>query len=122
MGFKKMSSLIRVAVSLGVISLACIIPISAEDGLSDILSDNQNLLFEYDFRSNIAQSDKLQRSWINPIMLRYSRDYSEQFGPKVIKTNSFTVSIDQPSSDQAGSIMQSSMHKHSEVLMRHRLL
>ncbi|RUM72624.1 MAG: hypothetical protein DSZ10_04705 [Sulfurovum sp.] len=68
---------------------------AAED-LSDILSKNQNLLFDYELRKNDAQSDKLQRSWINPIMLRYNRDYSEQFGDKTIKTGSFSVSINQP--------------------------
>ena len=66
------------------------------DALADILSNNQNQLFEYDFRNNAAQSDKLQKSWINPIILRYNRDYSEQFGSKTIKTGSFSVSIDQP--------------------------
>ncbi len=62
----------------------------------DLLSTRQNLLFEYDYRSNEAQSAKLQKSWINPIMLRYSREFSEQFGDKSYKTGSFTVSIDQP--------------------------
>ncbi len=66
------------------------------DALADILSDNQNLLFDYDFRNNTAQSDKLQKSWINPVMLRYNRDYSEQFGSKTVKTGSFSVNIDQP--------------------------
>ena len=66
------------------------------DALRDILSKDKNLLFEYDFRKNKAQSDKLKKSWINPVMLRYNRDYSEQFGSKTVKTGSFTVSIDQP--------------------------
>jgi outer membrane protein TolC len=74
----------------------CTVSVTAEDDLSAILSSNQNLLFEYDFRNNEAQSAKLQRSWINPVILRYSRDYSEQFGSNTIKTGSFTVSIDQP--------------------------
>ena len=63
---------------------------------TDLLSKRQNLLFEYDYRSNAAQSAKLQKSWINPIMLRYNREFSEQFGDKTYKTGSFTVSIDQP--------------------------
>ena len=96
MSFGKMGIFVRGAAALGMISLACTMPIFAEERLSDILSNNQNLLFEYDFRNNAAQSDKLQKSWINPVMLRYSRDYSEQFGAKTIKTGSFSVSIDQP--------------------------
>ena len=68
----------------------------ADDALSDILSKNKKLLFEYEFKINDAQSDKLRKSWINPIMLRYNRDYSEQFGDKTIKTGSFSISINQP--------------------------
>ncbi len=72
----------------------------AEDKLllnmKEILSNEKNLLFEYDFKKNTALSNKLEKSWINPIMLRYNRNYSEQYGDKTIKTGSFTVSIDQP--------------------------
>ncbi len=66
------------------------------DELSDILSDNKNILFEYDFRNNTAQSDMLENSWINPIMLKYSKSYSKQFTNRTVKTGSFSVGIDQP--------------------------
>lgn len=66
------------------------------DELSDILSDNKNILFDYEFQSNTAQSDMLQNSWINPIMLQYSKTYSEQFADRTTQTGSFTVGIDQP--------------------------
>ncbi len=66
------------------------------DELSDILSDNKNILFDYEFQSNTAQSDVLENSWINPVTLQYSRTYSEQFADRTTETGSFTVGIDQP--------------------------
>jgi len=66
------------------------------DELSDILSDNKNILFDYEFRSNTAQSDMLEKSWINPIMLQYSKSFSKQFTDRTVKTGSFSVGIDQP--------------------------
>jgi outer membrane protein TolC len=66
------------------------------DELSDILSDNKNILFDYEFRSNTAQSDMLENSWINPIMLQYSKSFSQQFTDRTVKTGSFSVGIDQP--------------------------
>lgn len=65
------------------------------DELGNILSDNKALLFDYQFQSNTLESDKLSTSWVNPITLRYGKDYSTQFG-NTIDTGSFTVSIDQP--------------------------
>lgn len=66
------------------------------DELSDILSDNKNILFDYEFRSNTAQSDMLEKSWINPIMLQYSKSYSKQFTDQTVQTGSFSIGIDQP--------------------------
>lgn len=66
------------------------------DKLSDVLSSNQTLLLDYQFQTNELESDKLSNSWINPVMLQYNSDYSEQYGDKRIQTGSFTVGIDQP--------------------------
>ena len=66
------------------------------DELSDILSKNKNLLFDYEFQSNTAKSDMLENSWINPIILQYRRNYSKQFTNRTVETGSFTVGIDQP--------------------------
>ncbi len=66
------------------------------DELSDILSDNKNILFDYQFQINTAQSDILENSWINPIMLQYRKSYSKQFANQTVQTGSFTVGIDQP--------------------------
>ena len=66
------------------------------DELSDILSDNKNILFDYEYQSNAAKSDMLENSWINPIMVQYSRSYSKQFTDRTVKTGSFSIGIDQP--------------------------
>jgi len=66
------------------------------DELSDILSDNKNILFDYEFRNNTAQSDMLENSWINPVMLQYSKSFSKQFTDRTVKTGSFSIGIDQP--------------------------
>jgi len=66
------------------------------DALGDILSSNKNLLFDYEFQNNTAQSDMLENAWINPIMVQYRRNYSKQFADKTVETGSFSVGIDQP--------------------------
>lgn len=66
------------------------------DELEEILSENKSQLFDYQFESNELESDKLSRSWINPVQLRYSKNYTTQFGEKSIGTGTFSVSIDQP--------------------------
>jgi len=66
------------------------------DTLGDILSSNKNLLFDYEFQNNTAQSDMLENAWINPIMVQYRRSYSKQFTDKTVETGSFSVGIDQP--------------------------
>jgi len=69
---------------------------SYADELSDILSYNKNLLFEYEFQSNTAQSDILEYSWINPVMFQYSKSFTDQFKDKTVGTGSFSIGIDQP--------------------------
>lgn len=67
------------------------------DELGDILSENKSLLFDYQFESNELESDILSNSWINPIQLRYNKNYSTQFGtPNPIDVGTYSISIDQP--------------------------
>ncbi len=66
------------------------------DELGDILSDNKELLFDYQLESNELESDKLSKSWVNPIRMKYSKNYSTQFGDKTIDMGTFSVVIDQP--------------------------
>jgi len=66
------------------------------DELSSILSENKELLFDYDFKSNELQSDMLSKSWINPVQVRYGKDYTTRFKTGTIDTGNFSVYIDQP--------------------------
>ena len=66
------------------------------DELGDILSDNKTLLFDYQFEKNELESDKLSKSWINPVTLQYRKNYSTQFKDRTNKTGTFSVIIDQP--------------------------
>lgn len=76
--------------SLGLSTLLC------ADELGDILSENKSLIFDYQFESNELESDQISKSWINPIMLQYSKSYSTQFGETTINTGRYNVVIDQP--------------------------
>ncbi|HHO65219.1 MAG TPA: hypothetical protein ENJ71_01725, partial [Epsilonproteobacteria bacterium] len=76
--------------SLGFSTLLC------ADELSTILSENKELLFDYDFKSNELQSDMLSKSWINPVTVRYGKDYTTRFRTGTIDTGNFSVYIDQP--------------------------
>lgn len=64
--------------------------------LGSILSNNKALLFDYQLQSNELESDKLTNSWMNPVRLQYSRNYSTQFGDQTIDTGSYSVIVDQP--------------------------
>jgi len=66
------------------------------DELGDILSDNKALLFDYQFEKNELESDKLSKSWINPVIIQYRKNYSTQFKDRTSRIGTFSVIIDQP--------------------------
>ncbi len=53
-------------------------------------------MFEYDLERNELESDKLSKSWLNPVMIRYNRSYTTQFPGDRLGTGNFSVTIDQP--------------------------
>jgi len=67
----------------------------AESELSDILSADKSQLLEYQKEKNTVQTEQLEKSWISPVILQYSKNYSTQFGGTV-DTSQFVVSVDQP--------------------------
>ena len=81
--------------SLVLCSLLFVFTLHADE-LGDILSDNKALLFDYQFEKNELESDKLSKSWINPVTLQYRKNYSTQFKDRTNKTGTFSVIIDQP--------------------------
>jgi len=98
------------------------------DELGDILSDNKSLLFDYQFESNELESDKLSKSWINPIQLRYTKNYTTQFGNTPIHVGTYSVSIDQPIFRSGGiyyaiKYSEALRHaNHSDIVLQRRKL
>lgn len=66
------------------------------DDLERILSTNKSMIFDYQMQTNELESDKLSKSWINPVNIRYSKNYTTQYGSDAVSSTNFTVSIDQP--------------------------
>ena len=69
--------------------------IFASDELADILSYNQNSLIDTKKEQVEVEASKLEKSWINPIRVEYSKNYSTQFD-KSIGTGQFIIAINQP--------------------------
>jgi len=98
------------------------------DELGDILSENKSLLFDYQFESNELESDKLSKSWINPIQLRYTKNYTTQFGNTPIHVGTYSVSIDQPIFRSGGiyyaiKYSEALRHaNHSDIVLQRRKL
>ena len=67
----------------------------AESELSNILSSDKNQLLNQQSNQSGVQTKQLENSWINPITLQYSKNYTTQFGDAV-DTQQFVVSVDQP--------------------------
>jgi len=67
----------------------------ADSELSNILSNDKNKLLEYQQEQSSVQSKQLENSWINPIVMQYSKNYTTQFGD-ALGTGQFMVSVDQP--------------------------
>lgn len=66
------------------------------DELSDILSSNKTLQFDYQLQSSELESDTLSKSWINPVLLRYNKTYSTQFRDINDIRDNYSIQIDQP--------------------------
>ena len=80
---------------LFLLSSLLFVTLEADSELSDVLSQDKSELLKYQNEQNEVQTHQLENSWINPLMLQYSKNYSTQFG-NTIDTQQFIVSIDQP--------------------------
>ena len=67
----------------------------ATDELHDILSGNQEAMLDHKQEQSSVNAEKLEDSWINPIRLQYSKNYSTQFS-STVGTGQFLISVDQP--------------------------
>ena len=85
---------LNVLKKLFLLSSVLLSALRAESELSDILSPDQSQLLKYQQEKNRVQSKQLEKSWISPVILQYSKNYSTQFGGTV-HTGQFVVSVDQ---------------------------
>ncbi len=67
----------------------------AQNELSDVLSADKSEILNHQRKQNSLQSHQLENSWINPVVVQYSKNYTTQFG-STINTEQFIVSVDQP--------------------------
>jgi outer membrane protein TolC len=63
---------------------------------AQILSPLQQKLLDKDLNKAVVSGDKLKNSWINPIILQYKYNRSNQIESNIQTTNQFGVSINQP--------------------------
>jgi outer membrane protein TolC len=63
--------------------------------LGDILSKNRIDLIEAQSQKSKIEAKKLENSWINPIRVEYSKNYSTQFSGTT-STGQFVISVNQP--------------------------
>jgi len=66
------------------------------DELGDILSDNKELIFDYQLESNELESNILSKSWLNPVRLQYSKNFTTQFTDTTVITGGYSIIVDQP--------------------------
>ena len=83
------------------------------DDLAEILSPEKRDIFNYREKYNELQSDKLKKSWVNPIRLQYRKNYTTQFSTGTIDTSNYSVLIDQPIFKSGGIIYSM---KYSDAL------
>ena len=91
---KDLSVLKKLFLLCRIVLLLFLTPLFADD-LSSVLSNDKSRLLEYKKEQNSEQSSKLEKSWINPIQLQYSKNYSTQY-PDTIGLKQFVISVDQP--------------------------
>jgi len=64
--------------------------------ISNLLNNNYNELFDLELQKSIQEKKFDSKSWISPIMLTWQRDWSNQITGDFEKSDSLSVSIDQP--------------------------
>ena len=64
--------------------------------LQNYLSDDKNLIFDFQKQQNQVQTDQLGRSWISPVTVSYQRDWKPDATGVRKASDSFSIGIDQP--------------------------
>ncbi|MEA3456245.1 MAG: TolC family protein [Campylobacterota bacterium] len=79
-----------------ILGISAVVSLLQADDLAEILSPEKRDIFNYKEKYNELQSDKLKKSWVNPIRLQYRKNYTTQFADQTIDTSNYSVLIDQP--------------------------
>jgi outer membrane protein TolC len=67
-----------------------------ESDLQNYLTDEKNLIFDFQQQQSNAQTDKLHNSWISPINVSYQKDWKPKADGKMHASEAFSIGIDQP--------------------------
>jgi outer membrane protein TolC len=81
---------------LWLLSNLLLLPLAAQSDLENYLSQEKNLILDYQQQFNRLQSDVLRKSWINPIILSYSESSDDQSLAGKNTQRTWSVGIDQP--------------------------
>lgn len=65
-------------------------------GLQNYLTDEKNLIFDFQQEQNRVQSGILQNSWIAPVTVSYQKDWKPKADGKMHDSDIFSIGIDQP--------------------------
>lgn len=69
---------------------------SGEAGLQNYLSDEKNLIFDFQRQQSDMQAGKLQNSWIAPVNVSYQKDWKPKADGQMHASEAFSIGIDQP--------------------------
>ena len=75
--------------------------IGADESLTNYLTDDKNLIFDYEQKKSELEASKLRKSWVSPVVLSYQKSKDKHRSParnsdKYYETSAFSVGIDQP--------------------------
>ena len=64
--------------------------------LQNYLTDEKNLLFDFQQQQNSVKTGMLQNSWISPVTVSYQRDWKPKADGTMRASDAFSIGIDQP--------------------------
>ncbi len=70
--------------------------VGAGSDLQNYLSDEKNLIFDFQQQQNTVQTGMLQNSWIAPVTVSYQKDWQSQGSGPTKTSEAFSIGIDQP--------------------------
>ncbi len=79
-----------VAISIGIVYA------ESNTGLQNFLSDEKNLIFDFQQEQTAAKTDMLHNSWVSPINVSYQKDWKPAADGKMHASEAFSIGIDQP--------------------------